>query len=33
MTQSPFAESPLELVTADQFLNLGEDAQAAAEPA
>ena len=32
MTQSPFVESPLELVRADQFLDLGKDAQAAAEP-
>ena len=33
MTQSPFVESELELVGADQFLDLGKDAQAAAEPA
>ena len=32
MTQSPFVESPLELVRADQFLDLGKDVQAAAEP-
>ena len=32
MTQSPFVKSPLELVGADQFLDLGEDAQVAAEP-
>ena len=32
MTQSPFVESPLELIGADQFLDLGKDAQAAAEP-
>ena len=32
MTQSPFVESPLELVWANQFLDLGKDAQVAAEP-
>ena len=31
MTLSPFVESPLELVRADQFLEFGEDVQAAAE--
>ena len=33
MTLSPFVKSPLELVRADQFLDLGEDVQAAAAPA
>ena len=32
MTQSSFVESPLELVRADKFLDLGEDAQAAVAP-